>query len=296
MESHNNQKKIAVVNDFSGFGRCSIAVALPIISVMKIQCCPVPTSIFSNHTGFDSFFFEDYTPKMEPYLAEWKKLGLAFDGICTGFLGSEAQIELVGHFLNEFGRKDTMVLIDPVMGDYGKPYPTYTVPMCQRMKELVQYADILTPNLTEACILTDTPYKEKWKVAEIEAMARSLSEMGPEKIVVTGIPQGSFVANLCYEKDQDVKVLRTHKVGTSRSGTGDIFSAILAADAVNGTAFGDSVKKASNFIKKCILSSIERDIPLTDGVCFEEHLARLAVNSTKKQIQPPAGLQRHTKK
>lgn len=276
MESHNNQKKIAVVNDFSGFGRCSIAVALPIISVMKIQCCPVPTSIFSNHTGFDSFFFEDYTSKMEPYLAEWKKLGLHFDGICTGFLGSEDQIALVGRFLKEFGREDTLVLIDPVMGDYGEAYSTYTEPMCQRMKELVQYADILTPNLTEACILTDTPYKEKWKVAEIEDMARQLSGMGPEKIVVTGIPQGSFVANLCYEKGQEVKVLRTHKIGTSRSGTGDIFAAILAADAVNGVDFEDSVKKACSFIKKCIMSSIQRDIPLTDGVCFEEHLARLA--------------------
>lgn len=276
MISHNNQKKIAVVNDFSGFGRCSIAVALPIISVMKVQCCPVPTSIFSNHTGFESFFFDDYTAKMEPYLAEWKKLGLHFDGICTGFLGSEDQIALVKRFLQEFCRIDTTVLIDPVMGDYGKTYSTYTEAMCRRMKELVKYADILTPNVTEACLLTDTPYKEKWKVSEIVEMAHRLSDMGPEKIVVTGIPQRSFVANLCFERGKEEKLLRTHKVGTSRSGTGDIFAAILAADAVNGVAFADSVKKASNFIKKCIISSIEKDIPLTDGVCFEEHLAKLA--------------------
>lgn len=280
-ESHNNQKKIAVVNDFSGFGRCSIAVALPIISAMKIQCCPVPTSIFSNHTGFDSYFFEDYTDRMKPYIAEWRKLGLHFDGICTGFLGSVEQIGIVSEFLQEFGKnedggKKTIVLIDPVMGDYGKPYPTYTMEMCLEMKKLVQYADILTPNLTEACILTDTPYKEHWRVAEIEAMAEALSQMGPEKVVVTGIPQRSFVANLCYEKGQECKVMRTHKIGTSRSGTGDIFASILAADAVNGVPFEQSVKKASKFIKKCILSSIERDIPLTDGVCFEDHLGSLA--------------------
>ena len=219
MVSHNNQKKIAVVNDFSGFGRCSIAVALPIISVMKIQCCPVPTSIFSNHTGFDSFFFEDYTPKMEPYLAEWRKLGLHFDGICTGFLGSEEQISLVKKFLEEFGRPDTVVLIDPVMGDYGKPYPTYNMKMCREMKKLVQYADILTPNLTEACILTDTAYREKWRMAEIEKMAQELSDMGPEKIVITGIPQGSFVANLCFEKGKDVMVRRTG-MGESPSSRG----------------------------------------------------------------------------
>ena len=280
-ESHVKQKKIAVVNDFSGFGRCSIAVALPIISAMKIQCCPVPTSIFSNHTGFDSYFFEDYTDRMKPYIAEWRKLGLHFDGICTGFLGSVEQISIVSEFLQEFGKnedggKKTIVLIDPVMGDYGKPYPTYTMEMCLEMKKLVQYADILTPNLTEACILTDTPYKEHWRVAEIEEMAEALSQMGPEKVVVTGIPQRSFVANLCYEKGQECKVMRTHKIGTSRSGTGDIFASILAADAVNGVAFEESVKKASNFIKKCILSSIERNIPLTDGVCFEDHLGTLA--------------------
>ena len=286
MVSHNNQKKIAVVNDFSGFGRCSIAVALPIISVMKIQCCPVPTAIFSNHTGFDSYFFEDYTPNMSPYLEEWKKLGLHFDGICTGFLGSEEQIALVKRFLKEFGKRDTTVLVDPVMGDYGKPYPTYTMEMCREMKRLVRYADILTPNLTEACILTDTPYKETWRISEIEQMAKALSRMGPEKIVVTGIPQRSFVANLCYEKGSDVMVRRTHRVGTSRSGTGDIFAAILAADAVNGVPFGDSVRKASGFIKQCIISSIERDIPLTDGVCFEEHLAKLAPRGGNRRYRP----------
>ncbi|MEI3338543.1 MAG: pyridoxamine kinase [Eubacterium sp.] len=273
--SHNNQKKVAVVNDFSGFGRCSIAVSLPILSVMKIQCCPVPTSIFSNHTGFDSYFFDDYTEKMESYIEEWKKLGLRFEGICTGFLGSERQIELVRRFLEDFTTENTCVLIDPVMGDYGKPYPTYTTQMCLEMKKLVQFADILTPNLTEACILTDTPYREKWKLSQIEKMAEQLSDCGPEKIVITGIPQGSFVANLCYEKGQEIKMIRTHRVGTSRSGTGDIFAAILMADAVNGVPFKESVKKASGFIKKCIISSIEKEIPLTDGVCFEEHLAKL---------------------
>ncbi len=276
MDSHNNQKKIAVINDLSGFGRCSIAVALPIISVMKIQCCPLPTSVFSNHTGFSSFYFNDLTDGMESYMDEWKKLELHFEGICTGFLGSVEQIDIVAGFLQEFGGGDTVVLIDPVMGDYGRPYPTYTMEMCREMKKLVQYADILTPNVTEACMLTDTPYKEKWRVAEIEAMAEQMCAMGPEKIVVTGLPQGSFVANLCYEKGKPVKVRRTHRIGDSRSGTGDIFAAILAADAVNGVAFGDSVRKASSFVKKCIISSIEKGIPLTDGVCFEEHLHKLA--------------------
>ena len=273
--SHNNQKKIAVINDFSGFGRCSIAVALPILSVMKVQCCPLPTSIFSNHTGFPSYFFEDYTSRMVPYMQEWKKLDLHFNGICSGFLGSKEQIEIVKKFFKEFKTEETQIIVDPVMGDYGKPYPTYTEEMCGEMKKLVEFADILTPNVTEACVLTDTPYKEKWKIEEIQEMAEKIHKMGPKKISITGIVQGGFIANFCYEEGQQPKVLRTHKEGTQRSGTGDIFASIIAADAVNGVPFYKSVKKASDFIKKCIIRSQELDIPLTDGVCFEEVLGKL---------------------
>ncbi|MCD2492374.1 pyridoxamine kinase [Lacrimispora sp. NSJ-141] len=274
--SHNNQKKIAVINDMSGFGRCSIAVAMPIISVMKIQCCPVPTSIFSNHTGFPEYFFEDYTEKMPEYIANWRKLGLEFEGISSGFLGSRAQIDIVRKFIRDFRTERTTVIIDPVMGDYGKPYPTYTDEMCQEMKRLVEYADILTPNLTEACILTDTPYSEgRWSIKDIVSIAEKIKEKGPGKIVITGIRQGDFVANLVYEDGCEPRILRSHRVGTERSGTGDVFAAVIAADAVNGVPFPVSVKKASDFVKKCILRSEEMKIPRTDGVCFEELLNKL---------------------
>ena len=273
--SHNHQKKIALINDFSGFGRCSIAVELPIISKLKVQCCPLPTSIFSNHTGFPSHFMEDFTPNMEDFIAEWKKLNLTFSGISTGFLGSADQIRIVSNFISDFRTKDTVVVVDPVMGDYGKPYPTYTEDMCRRMKDLVKYADIITPNLTEASILTDTPYKEQLTTSEILELAKKLSDLGPSKVVITGIPQKSYLCNFCYEEGKDPAFVKTHKVGQSRSGTGDIFAAIISADAVNGIPFYDSVKKASLFIKKCILRSLELDIPLTDGVCFEEVLDQL---------------------
>jgi len=275
MTAHNHQKKIAVINDFSGFGRCSIAVSLPIISTMKVQCCPLPTSIFSNHTGFPSFYYTDYTESMPNYIEEWKKLDLNFSGISTGFLGSKEQITIVQQFFRDFKKDHTIVIIDPVMGDYGKAYPTYTEEMCQGMKELVQYADILTPNLTEACILTDTPYREDMKVAEVVELAQKLSAQGPKKVVITGITQRSFICNLCYEDGEEPSMVKTQKVGTQRSGTGDIFAAIISADAVNGVPFRESVRKASSFIKKCILRSIELDIPLTDGVCFEEVLHTL---------------------
>ena len=264
--SHNNQKKIALINDFTGFGRCSIAVELPIISALKVQCCPLPTSIFSNHTGFDSYFFDDYTDRMERYVEEWKKLDLSFNGICSGFLGSSRQISIVKDFIKEFKTDDTIVVVDPVMGDYGKIYSTYTDEMCGLMKELVAGADIITPNITESCILTGTPYSDMLYEKDIVELAEKLSMMGPEKVVITGIVQGTFISNYCYEREKE---------GAQRSGTGDIFTSIIAADAVNGVDFHKSVKKASSFIKKCIMKSIELDIPLTDGVCFEELLYSL---------------------
>ena len=270
-----SQKKIAVINDLSGFGRCSIAVELPIISAMKVQCCFVPTAVFSNHTGFQSFFLEDFTDKMRSYMDEWRKLELHFQGICTGFLGSPQQIAIVTDFLKDFKEKDTIVIVDPVMGDYGKMYPTYSMETCLKMRELIPLADIITPNLTEACILTGIPYEEKWSRKKLLWLAETLSAMGPEKVVITGIIQGEFIANYCYEKGAEPRIFRTIKAGTQRSGTGDIFASIIAADAVNGTAFEQSVRKASRFIKKCILKSIEMGIPLTDGVCFEEFLHTL---------------------
>ena len=276
--THNNQKKIAAINDYSGFGRCSIAVELPIISALKVQCCPVPTSILSNHTGFESFFFKDFTDSMQEYINEWKKLDLHFDGICTGFLGSHRQIAIVEGFFESFKTDDNKIIIDPVMGDYGKIYPTYTKETCQEMKKLIKYADIITPNLTEACILTDEEYNVLCSNQDLLRIARKLSDMGPEKIVITGIQRGQFIANYCYEKGKEGYMIKTMKVGTQRSGTGDIFAAIIAADAVNGVNFHESVRKASSFIKKCILKSIELDIPVTDGVCFEEVLHTLKYN------------------
>ena len=279
MDSKKHQKKIAAVNDFTGYGRCALAVSIPIISAMKVQCCPLPTAILSNHTGFESCFFDDYTDKMRPYIEEWKKLSLTFDGILTGFLGSNSQIQIVKDMIGTFRRPETIVVVDPIMGDHGKVYRTYTKQMCESMKQLVALSDRITPNLTEACILTDTPYHDdKWKNKEVLAMARKLSGLGPDKIVITGLKQGDYIANFCYEKtagQEEYTFLRTQRVGTQRCGTGDVFAAIVAADAVNGVPFRASVKKASRFIKRCIEKSMELEIPLTDGVCFEELLHTL---------------------
>lgn len=276
MISHNHQKKIAVINDISGFGRCSIAVSMPIISYMGIQCCPVPTSIFSNHTGFEEFFFDDYTDKMQMYIDNWKKLDLHFSGIMAGFLGSKRQIDIVHQFIDDFKDEETVVIIDPAMGENGIPYPTYTPQMCEEMKRLVRYADIITPNVTECCILTDTPYKEDgWSREELYAMADKLLQTGAKKAAISGVRMGKYVGNVVAQQGEEPKMIKTEKIGAYRSGTGDIYSAIIASDSVNGVPFEASVRKAADFVKRSLRETDRLDIPPTDGLAFEEVLYTL---------------------
>ncbi len=273
MTSEKQQKKIAVINDLSGYGRCSLTVAIPILSALKVQCCPVPTSILSNHTGFPTYFFDDYTEKMPLYIEQWKKLKLKFDGIYSGFLGSEAQIEIVIQMIKEFRIPGTRVIVDPIMGDHGKAYHTFTAGMCSRMKELVGFGDIVTPNLTEACILTGREYhSDGWKHGELLKMVEEIKSLGPKAVVITGVKEGSYVTNVVADHGEAVRFQRTRHVGCERPGTGDVFSAIIAAQTVNGIPLSDAVKKAAHFVKSSIIKSEECNVPVENGVCFEEIL------------------------
>lgn len=274
--SNYHQKKIAMINDLSGYGRCSLTVALPILSAMGIQCCPVPTSILSNHTGFPVYYFDDYTDHMEPYIEKWKELGLTFDGIATGFLGSERQIEIVKDMITSFRTPETKVLVDPIMGDHGISYATYTPAMCSRMRELAAMADILTPNLTEACILTGTPYKNgEMNEKELSCLVRQLQKLGPSAVVITGIRKGSDLVNAMAEGEGDVSFLGRSAVGEERPGTGDVFSSIIAGGCIRGWSLGKSAELAADFVRDCIVRSGELHIPVKNGVCFEQLLGRL---------------------
>lgn len=269
------QKKIAIINDLAGYGKCALTVSIPIISSMRVAACPIPTSVFSNHTGYPSFHFKDLTDEMIPYMEQWKKLNFSFDGIISGYLGSKEQIDIVADFIKNFKKENTCVIIDPIMGDHGKTYSAYTPEMCLKMKELVKYADVLTPNITEACILTDTPYKNSWQRKEIIEIAEKLSSAGPSKVVITGINQKTYITNLCFVRDEEPVFISTHRIGTGRHGTGDIFTSMIASDAVNGVEFKESVRKAAHFIKKCIQHSIDLGVPEPEGVVFEELLYML---------------------
>ena len=271
------QKKIAVINDLSGYGRCSLTVAIPILSAMGIQCCPVPTAILSNHTGFPVYFFDDYADKMRAYAGKWQELGLTFEVISTGFLGSAKQIAIVTDLVEMFRREVTKVFVDPVMGDHGILYATYTEEMCEEMKKLVALADVVTPNVTEACILTNTPYKENgWARKELLNMAMMLRLMGAKSVVITGVREGNFYTNVVLEHGaKEAGFVKVKSGGCQRPGTGDVFSSVLAGAVLKGKPLKVSAKMASWFVKECIMKSDELEIPHANGVCFEEILGRL---------------------
>ena len=271
------QKRIALVNDITGFGRCSIAVELPLISAMKIQACPLPTAILSVHTGFPEHYIDDYTERMTPYIDNWQANGLEFDGICTGFLGSVEQINIVEDFIQRFKGDDTKVMVDPVMGDYGKLYSSYTPEICQEMKRLLKHADLLTPNLTETCRLLDMEYPLDGIADEVqlEKMAKALVAKGPSQVVITGLALDGCVCNFVYEKGGAQSIIREPKVGGDRSGTGDAFAAIVAGGLVNGLSLQEAVTKAAAFITKVLRYTVQLDLPWTYGLAFEEYLTEL---------------------
>lgn len=274
--NNSSQKKIALINDVTGFGRCSIAVALPIISALKVQCAFVPTAILSNHTGFNDFFFDDYTPQMSEYINTWKKLKLNFDGIYTGFLGSSKQIDIVMDFIKSFKSDSNIIIVDPVMGDDGLIYHTYNNELCYKMKQLVKLADVVTPNLTELCNLLDVPYPSETPSLEaLFSLCKKLSQMGPSKIVVTGLNRDNYIENFIFERGLEFKIVKVKKIGIDRPGTGDVFSSIVSASLVKNEDFAASVKKAANFISKTLSYTTKINSPKNEGVCFEEFLTEL---------------------
>lgn len=293
--------RLAMINDIAGFGRCSTTVSLPVISVMKVQVCPVPTSVLSNHLGFPLCHFDDYTSHMRDYIKVWGELGLTFDGLYCGFLGNEEQINIVREFVEMF--RPPLFLLDPVMGDHGRAYSSITETHVQKMKELLPLADIITPNITEACLLTGTPWKDgEWTMQELSGLCLklatlcqtdstlSLSEHFHDasnsvidtsrtfsrrtSIVITGIRQGDSLVNFLWD-DGVYTTVSTPIAGASRPGTGDIFASILAADAVRGETLLSSVQKAANFVGLCIAGSEKAGTPVQEGVVFEKYLAAL---------------------
>ncbi len=266
--------RVASINDMSGFGRCSLTVAMPILSVLGVQCCPIPTAILSCHTGFESYYFEDLTKILTSYISNWNEQGIEFDAIYSGFLGSFDQIKITEEFIKT-AKNSPFCVVDTVMGDGGMIYSTYTAKMCEEMKKLVSIADVITPNVTEACFLTDTPYSgEGIEISKATEVAKKLCQMGTKSVVITGISGNNSLTNLVYE-NSTVTQISSEKSTTSFAGTGDIFASIVTGLMCKGKSLTNATEVAAKFIFETIQATISQKTPVIDGVAFEPFLYKL---------------------
>ena len=270
--------RIAAIHDLSCFGRCSLTMALPVLSAMGCQCCPLPTALLSAHTGISGFTFLDTTDEMRRISAHWSQLSLHFQAIYTGFLGSAPQINLVEDFLRRFHAPDTLLVMDPVMGDHGTPYKTCTPALRQGLRELVAQADVITPNLTEAAILLDIPYHES-QTADASELVRALSLQGQRSVVLTGYAAApGQVGALCYDRDtRQVEAVQTARVPQDFPGTGDLFASVLTGALTRGAPLLQAARTAVDFVGSCVARSVAEGAGKAEGVDFEPLLRQLTV-------------------
>ena len=277
MQEVTTLKKIAVINDISGFGKCSLTVSLPIISALQIECNPIPTAILSNQTGYDDFYSVDFTENMTPYIDVWKKQNVHFDAILTGYLASEKQVDVILDFIENFKDENTLVFIDPVMADDGVMYDTYDEKLCEKVKTLTKKANIITPNLTELCILCGADYKKiarENNVAEIGNLASSLLNETTKTVIVTGVKNDSEIINLIADKS-GISLVKSALLKGSYSGTGDIFSSIVCGGIAKGMNVTNAVSLATEFIYNSIKSTPTNLDYEPNGVNFQNQLEML---------------------
>lgn len=278
-------KKVAAIHDLSGFGRASLTTVIPILSTMGIQVCPVPTAILSTHTSnFTGYSFIDLTDYMEEHIAHWKKLNLEFDCIYSGFLGSPRQIKIVSDFVDHFGHKDNLVVVDPVMGDNGHLYGTMGEEMIVEMRKLVSKADIITPNFTEAAFLLGEKYKETTTEEEVKDWLVRISEMGPKIVIITSVPDekiNEFEKNMsviAYNREDDVfwKVSCKY-IPVSYPGTGDAYTSVLIGSLLQGDSLPVAIDRAMQFVTQCIKASYGFKYQSREGVLLERNLNTLNI-------------------
>lgn len=270
---------VAAIHDMSGFGRCSLTVAIPVLSAMGVQCCPLPTAFLSTHTGgFENFTFLDMTDEMPKVAAHWKSLGLQFRAIYSGFLGSERQIGIVEDFIRDFRRVDSVVVVDPVMGDHGAVYQTYTPAMCAGMARLAEQADVITPNLTEAALLLGIPYDALPAGADgCREIVERLSLEGRRSVVLTGASTAPHLTGaMCFDAASGrTEAVQTRRVEREFHGTGDVFASVLTGALVHGRSLTEAAGQAVEFIRACAERTAAQALPLREGVDFEPLLGLL---------------------
>lgn len=279
--------KVAAIHDLSGLGRCSLTAAIPILSVMGVQVCPLPTAALSNQTGYPSFESVDLSGHLESFARQWSRLGMRFDGVYTGFLFCPEQVQLVGRLLETLSRPDTLLLVDPVLGDHGAYYPVFDDEMTQAFGELIRRAAVITPNLTEACFLTGQDYHQVLPLIQAgdlspaREMARRLGEMGPAGVVLTGLPgKDAFgrdtLSNLGLMRGEEPFVVTSLKWGGGYySGTGDILASVLCGGLMRGRPLQESLQKAGALLEHAIRRTCAEGEDPNGGVAFEPYLSLL---------------------
>ena len=280
-------KRVMAIHDLSGLGRSSLMAATPVLSVMGIQVCPVPTAVLSSQTsGFSDYTFVDLTDTLPAYLGHWKQLQMDFDGIYSGFLGSAEQIGMMRQVLQDFSTEETLVVIDPVLGDDNALYDTMDASMVEQMRQLIGNADIITPNETEVKLLLGMDLQTELMAEDMEPLFCRLAELGPKNIVVTGMRKtGGGRCVCCYETAHaDMNLVDYRQLPVSYPGTGDIFASVLTGAMLNGSSLQQAVELAADFISHTVADAIAAGEPVRDGVQLESNLYRLvkAIASNEK--------------
>lgn len=271
------QKNVAAIHDIAGFGRCALTVVLPLLSACGIQASAIPTAVLSTCTGeFKGNTFHDLTGDIEPIAEHWKREGLTFDAIYTGYLCSATQVNSVMSAIESIKNKDTLLIVDPVMGDGGNAYSGFSISYPSYMLRLCQKADIITPNLTEASLLTGMPYKSGiCDKKYIEELLKRLYDLTKAKIVLTGVSFDERRIGAAILEDEKVSYVFAEKLPAAFHSTGDIFASVLTGSLMNGRSLKSAAQIATNFTSLCIKQTLEDNADSRFGVNFEQQIPNL---------------------
>lgn len=281
----NKMKRVLTIQDISCFGKCSITVALPVISAMGVETVILPTALLSAHTQFSGFTFKDLSDQLFPIIENWKKHNIKFDAIYTGYLGSEEEIETVKYIINEFRDENTIVFVDPAMGDNGVLYPLFDENYAHKNGELCSIADIIVPNLTEACYMMDIKYREKYDEEYLKEVLKKLSDNGSTIAVLTGVSlKEGKTGVMGYDKSrEEFYIFQTDRVPKSSHGTGDLFSSAAVGAMMNGIDWKDAMRLAALYTAKTIEVTMNNPQDHWYGVDFETTIPYLLELIRKEQ-------------
>lgn len=273
------QKRVLAVHDISCIGKCSLTVALPILSAVGLETSVLPTAVLSTHTGgFTGYTYRDLTSDIEPIVAHWKTLGFKLDAIYTGYLGSFEQLRLVSMLIEELADKDTLILMDPVMADNGKLYPGFVPEFAQGMAKLCAKADIIVPNLTEAAFILGEEYVgTDYSKGYIEELLKKLTALGPKKAVLSGVSfEKGKLGAAAYDSDSgEYCYYFADEIEGYYHGTGDVFGSALLAAVLNGKTLAETIKVAVDFTVGSIARTKAAGTDVKYGVDFENGLGDL---------------------